>query len=166
MPLSIKLLLMRIKAFSLLEMTLALLLSSIVVAMAVSAYLIVSKKIDLYKHHLSSVEQLSTLQTVMLIDFENAKTILNKNEYLSFLSKDSNEVIYKFDNTVIIRKQAARIDSFFVNYQELLVSEEPALSKNNQVINKVSFTTNIIEPIEMKFFKKYSAADIINYGRN
>lgn len=135
------------------------------IAMAVSAYLIVSKKVELYGHHLFSVSELSTLHGLMLMDFENAKIILNNNEQLSFLN-DSNEIIYRFDNAIIIRKQADRIDSFFVNYNALFVLEEQSFSNYNNAVNIVSFTTNIFEPIEMKFLKKYSAADIINYGRD
>jgi prepilin-type N-terminal cleavage/methylation domain-containing protein len=156
----------KVQAFTLMEVTITMLIAAILIAVTYTSYSIVIKSYNSFTNKNNDMAVLVSLDHVLKRDFEQAKTILKDSAGFSF-RKDSALVRYEFSADYIVRK-AARIDTFKVQNQDVSGSFEnvPLLELQTtaaqNIIDELDFTILYQkETIPCHYHKMYSSENLI-----
>ena len=153
---------MRIKAFTLFEMVLAMLLAAIVIGMAYSAYTII---ISMYKNHSVYVERNTTIATfrkVVYADFDEATDVaLNGNRIIFKDINHETTTSYEINRDSVIRISKT-IDTFYL--KELVVAAE--FENKNTMQGRIDHLTFNFRhagiPVTLGINKVYSSEELFD----
>jgi prepilin-type N-terminal cleavage/methylation domain-containing protein len=153
----------KLPAFTLIEMTVAMLIAAIAISIAFTSFKIVSGLYINYKRKQDGFSQVLWIQKLLSKDFDVAYKIIKKNDGLE-LSTHNGIIKYTFEKEVIVRDQASlKVDTFkFVPYA-VQYDFERAETLDEHLVDHLSFSIkqdNTVLP--MSFFKTYSSTDLIN----
>lgn len=110
----------RIKGFTLIELTVAMLISGFAVAAALSAYLTIESYYYRLKDRNESVTEILLFQNVIKQDLRNADIIQYNNNKLIFTETNSNTIKYIFNDYEVLRNKIGT-DTFKVEAELLKV---------------------------------------------
>lgn len=157
----------KVKAFTIMEITVAMLISAIVIGMAYTCFNIIYQQYHTFNTKQAELVEIDQLNKVLQHDFDKAEIILQDNDDIVLKNKDD-QLTYHIQPDYILRIANA-VDTFKVNTQEVTryfegqtLDTESDLPENNR-IDELSFT--IIyhnEKIPYYYFKQYSSQDLIN----
>src|SRR5688572_20383804 len=107
----------RIEAFSLIEMLVVLILSSIIVSIIYFMYYTVSTyQLTLIRKQRKS-EDLTMLYFLLRRDTDRAEKIVALSvDEIQTIDTNAQSVYYSFDTAYVMRKQLARVDTFYGNF--------------------------------------------------
>ena len=149
----------KLQAFTLVEISVALLISSIVIVLAMNLYLQFSQSNQRILNEYDENQKLILFSFIMHNDFDKYE----KAEYLMYelkLTNNNSSCLYEFTDMGIIRRTGEQTDTFNLEYQNL---DYKLQNGNTGFLTNLSFELkykqNIIPVI---FTKDYSNADKIN----
>ncbi|HTF05147.1 MAG TPA: prepilin-type N-terminal cleavage/methylation domain-containing protein [Bacteroidia bacterium] len=113
----------RLKGFTLLELLIGMIVSTIVLGATFSAYHIIAKQACVYQEKTKMNEELSLFHSRLMSDFQNNTPVF----LLSPFELRMDEAVYHFQESYTLRKTGEHIDTFFVtiNACEGFVNGEP-----------------------------------------
>lgn len=154
----------KIRAFTLLELLIGMIISSIVIGFCYMSYSIIYKQYMSYK--ILKLEIVETIQfnSILNADFISAETILFDENILILNSTNRSQLQYDFNDNNILRKDGEVTDTFKLFptniLPQYLIESEQSISS---IVNDFSFDSNVLgEPEHFHFTKNYSAETMIN----
>lgn len=157
---------MKIRAFTLIEVIVAMILSGIVVAFAAIAFQLVSKQFMSFKKSGERINELFVFQYQLQMDVRESELILHEASGLKFIFDDSKEATYLIYEENIIRENGNRTDTFFVRNADV---ESIIVPYSNlpgaEIVNYFSMQFNIEkDTVIAEFNKDYPASTLLKYG--
>lgn len=155
----------RVKAYTLMEMGIAMLVSAIVIGITYTAYRLIMQSYASYKVKNEKVSVIVRLDELLKKDLDGGDKILLLDSSLVF-KNDSQRVVYDFKPGVIIRSGGA-IDSFKVEHTSLLTTFEnqrviPGMPEAQSLIEEISFSIVADKEIfPYHYHKAYSSLNLI-----
>ena len=163
----------KVKAFTLVELLVSMLISSIVISMAYVSYDIVYKQFSNYKNINKKINEVILIDMLLKNDFFQAKEIYCKtSDKLIFKDKQNHENTYLFTPGYIIRKSNEVNDTLFIGASKILFKfqNEELFSDNASLTNKLMdefcFESFVLGEIEQFHYKKEYAADVLMNWEN
>ena len=154
----------KLKAFTLLELLIAMVISSIVVAFGYSVYSLMYKQYLSYKKTKTEIVKTMQFNTVLTNDFYNSEEITFSENTIAIFRKNNEPLIYTFNDNFILRKANEITDTFKIattNIQEKFVFKNE--SYPSTLIAKFSFDSQLSWDVQhFLFTKNYSAATLLN----
>lgn len=158
----------KVNAYTILEMVIAMLITGIVIAMAWSVFSLVLRSFGAYQKKHQDTERLVRLNTLLQKDFFKA-TIITRDSGGIRLLADSTSVRYELDSSFVVR-HAAIIDTFQFQVSDpvftmhsIPVADEPGMSVEEKRIDHFSMTILFNKRAIPYFYdKNYSSQDLIN----
>lgn len=154
----------KIKAFTLLELLIGMIISSIVISLGYMTYFIVYKQYVNYKETRETISHIMQMKTVLTDDFSTAHTIISplKDQLKLNNEKGIAAVEYDFSARYITRKEGAEIDTFHLISSEYVpLYVDPTKNEYLPLITGFSFDAMVLGEKEHFVFTKQYAADVM-----
>lgn len=155
---------MKIKAYTLFEVTIAMLLSAICIAICYSAYGIIAKYYAGFQQKNQTADVVLTLRHVLERDFLKSNMVL-KNEEGVELQQDSSKTYYIFSPDAVLRKSGElHTDTFKLKPSEVGFFFEGREVLEPDTIDELRFKMNLDQRIQVpiQLSKTYSAQNLFN----
>ena len=161
----------RVKAFTIIEITVAMLISAIVIGITYAAFNIVNQSYRSFQHKNEDIAVLMRLDELLRNDFSKADMI-SKTTNGIFIKKGSDSITYAFEPGFTVRTSSI-IDTFKVTMQGLVTGFEavpitmvnPVTEQNR--IDELEYSVLFEnEKIPYYYRKQYSSADLIERNPN
>lgn len=151
----------KIPAFTLMEVTIAMLIAAIAIGVTFTAYRIVSGVYLDFTRKQNKVATFTTADQLLKQDFFKAKRIIKFNDGLTFEMK-TGLINYSFKDDYILRDQfSLGIDTFKLKTSRLIFLFENEEAMNGHLVDQCSFETEVsAEPALLYYRKVYSAEDL------
>lgn len=151
----------KLPAFTLMEVTIAMLIAAIAIAITFTAYRIVSGVYFDFSKKQEKVATLTTIDKLLKQDFMNSRSIVKTTDGI-FLEVNKGIVTYSFKENYILRDQfSLRIDTFKLQVNELNFSFENNVVEEGEEIDLLNFKTQLDgDLIPLQYLKTYSAQDL------
>lgn len=153
----------RVPAFTIMEITVVMLISAIVVAITFTAYSMVSRAYNTYLEKRNRMAELIRLDELLHRDFRHAQQVLRQENTVLF-SDSGRQMTYRFEPEQIIR-QSTIVDSFKVKATELTYSfdsQNTGETLEPVRIDELSFKVQgEQETFPYHYTKRYSSANLI-----
>ena len=152
----------KVKAFTIIEMTVVMLLSTVVISMAYFAFELLSKRYLKYKAQTEVYYKLTLLDQLLSKDFFLADSIKTDGEMLHTFQ--GNTICkYEFSQKYVVRQAASQTDTFYCKIQkhELLYNQQPILP--GDIVDQLNLSLLFEEKkLDYIYSKHYDAAGQIN----
>jgi Tfp pilus assembly protein PilE len=168
----------KIKAFTIMEVTVAMLIAAIVIGITYTAYNIISKTYGNFKKKNEDMAVLARLDQLLRRDFDRADLITESGHEMIFQKEGQPDIRYEIAPTYLVRN-AISVDTFKVvnaNYQVLFEGQlknetenidSDTNDKEEERIDELSFTVDFKdEAIPYHYEKKYSSENLIKRSPN
>jgi len=153
----------KLKAFTLLELVIGMIIGSLVTGFCYSAYSIVSRQYISYKKTRKEITAAMDLNTLLSSDFLDAKSIRYTDNMLHIEKGNGSSPDYLFVDSAVIRTFITRSDTFYVkpvDIKSAFFNEEN--NETTWLINEFSFNGNVVDESQhFHFYKKYSAETLL-----
>jgi hypothetical protein len=103
-----------LKAFTILELLIGMILSGIVLTATFTAYRITTQQYKSYSEKSVTITEVSFLVSTLGTDFEKAKTIIRSFENNIVLQSENSMLEYRFSEKYVLRNNFLRCDTFHV----------------------------------------------------
>ena len=161
----------RVKAFTILELMIAMLISGIVIGITYSSYIIVHKSYLAFKTKNEEMAVITQIDQVLKRDFNRAEMITGGGNMIRIKTTDSTMIAYKFNAAYIIRTSTVN-DTFKVNidHQQLLFEHHiqvvpmdafdipPETNRIDELSYEIAYRGEVIP---YHYLKAYSSANLI-----
>jgi len=159
----------RLKAFTLIELIVALIISGIVISIAATCYQIVYKQYKEYKNVNETLSQAALLNMLLNKDFQNFQYVNKTSDGIEFsgfstqqTSNEEQKTVYEFGQQYIIRKYTTIQDTFGVVLANTsLKFQNKEIENNSTLVDELSFETDVIQENETFHYKKQYGADVL-----
>ncbi|WP_423147020.1 PulJ/GspJ family protein [Rubrolithibacter danxiaensis] len=153
----------KIKAYTILELTIAMLISAIVIGIAFSSYTILNKLYHVFNSKNKSITEFSLTNKILRKDFLQAKRIMKTESGIQTID-DKGIVSYRFLKDYILRNQYdIRTDTLRLLNEYVVCSFENREASIGDIVDRLNFSTKIDNQVIMlDFIKEYSSEDLIN----
>lgn len=156
----------RIPAFTLMELTIAMVLAALVTIITYSAYTITSHAYQNYHRRSDNIGGIVRVNELLMKDFARADTVFRSDSGI-LIKRDSVWIRYQIDSSRIIRN-AGRTDTFKVQLQDLSVSFDGQPVNFTSPINEADRVDELSfivlfekQKIPYHYIKIYSSASLI-----
>lgn len=153
----------KVKSFTIIELMISLLISSIVVSLSYYTFILTTQQLSHYKIKSELLNRFLLLDKTLQNDFNNSVDIKDSAGSYLLLSSDSSDsllVKYIFKNDFIVRNIDLVNDTFFLKSN---LSKIDYVSDSLQIVKtlllKIELKESIVTPI---FIKNYTSAELIN----
>ena len=150
----------RMKSFTLIELIVTMIISSIGIGIMGSAYRIVNHQYSSYKKMNEGISHIKQLNALLHKDFDNAMQVNWRNGTLEILNeKDEKEIIYKFNHNTITRLQANVNDVFEIKIIGIkgMLMDQPLTG----IIDELQIEVLVNGANQHFHFKKQYGADVM-----
>jgi prepilin-type N-terminal cleavage/methylation domain-containing protein len=149
----------KIKAFTLMELIIGMIIGSIVVGFCYTGYRMILKQYLDFKKTKTEIGETMQFNTALRNDFVNAQTISYNENHLVMLN-DSSKIEYEFAETFILRDVKDVSDTFHLKPKEI---QPVFLSEINEnlIIQGFSFNAEILGEKEIFQYQKNYSADFL-----
>jgi len=153
---------MKIKAYTIMEVTVAMLLSAICISICYTAYAIISNYYASFQKKNETTAIFLSLKQVLERDFLNSSTVLKIENGIE-LDLDSTKIDYLFTEKAILRKlNTLHTDTFKLQANEVTVFFEGIEVEKGNPVDELNFSTTLGKdvkvPVQIK--KIYSAENL------
>lgn len=154
----------KIKAFTLMELLIGMIIGCIVVALGYSTYNIIFKQYSAYKAIKNKVVEIMQLNTVMNNDFTTADFITFSDNKLILNNRDT-LLEYYFNDSYIIRTNNTFADTFQLKTTNFLVKSVDSTELNaTDMLTNFNFDMLVSGDTQhVTFTKNYSAETLMNH---
>lgn len=154
----------KLRAFTLMELLVGMIVSSIVIAFGYSAYALIYKQYLSYKSVKTTVVETMQLNAAMSNDFNNAAYITFYDNILK-MNSDNKLLTYNFIDSLVIRSDREMLDTFKLAASSIQI--KPVFNdilSNDTLINDLQFDVSVFDTKEhFTFTKRYTAQTLMNY---
>jgi len=151
----------KLPAFTLVEISVAMIISSIVIVLAMNLYLKLSKSNQKILQEYDDNLQILQFSAIMNNDFDKFEKAEFSIYELKFSDYNSS-CLYEFTDIGIIRKTEELTDTFKIEYQNL---DYRLQHGNTGLLTNLSFEIKYLKNvIPFSFYKEYNTADKVNYS--
>jgi Tfp pilus assembly protein PilE len=161
----------QVKAFTIMEVTITMLVAAILIAITYTSYSIVIRSYNSFTGKNNDMAVLISLDHLLKRDFAQAKIVRKDSAGFSF-QRDSTLISYEFSPGFIVRK-AAGIDTFKVQNLEVNTSFEnvPLLELQPDLLQNTIDALDFVilyqkETITFHYYKTYSSENLIEKNPN
>lgn len=152
----------KIKAYSLVELLVVMVIGSITIAVAYQGYILFYKQYLSFKISSGKNAEVSTLETLLLSDMEDSKEVKKSGNGIVCFYKDK-QILYSWSEDFITRKQFSVIDTFKLKNVDLKIKFNSKDGIENTIIDELQFNwVNESEQFPFIFHKQYGADVLIN----
>src|SRR5690606_4021072 len=144
---------MKIKAFSFLEIMVAIVISGVVMSTAYSVYIFVNQQYIKLNTIKADIRDYFEFSSTVSRDFELAKKVVKINEYTISMEQTDKTIHYQFEHEYVSRKINFQTDSVFFSATDILINTL-AEFKEEQVVDFVKMK---VKDNELSFYKNYGA---------
>ncbi|RYD54581.1 MAG: prepilin-type N-terminal cleavage/methylation domain-containing protein [Sphingobacteriales bacterium] len=151
----------RLYGFTLLEMIITMIISSIMIVLFYAVMNNLYKEWTVFKEHQNEITETLLFKQTLDGDLRNARYVIQTDERKVFFMSMRDTVTYQFSNH-IVRSQGMRIDTFGII---LSAFQLIPLQSMKRVILVSEISMDIERPIEMKevsFYKHYTSSDLMD----
>jgi prepilin-type N-terminal cleavage/methylation domain-containing protein len=152
----------KLRAFTLLELLIGMIISSIVIGFGYAAYSLIYKQYLVYKQVKEKIVEITQLDHVLSTDMRNAEIISFNEHTLSLFGQNQHTLEYDFQDSLIVRKENELSDTFkipAVNIQAGFL-----LPGNTAFVKQFSFDAAALDEQErFRYTKNYCAETLMNY---
>lgn len=162
----------QIPAFTIMELTVAMLISAIVIAITYTAYSMVSSSYITYTKKRNEMAVLIRLDELLMKDFLKSDHIFVERNTVRF-NKNQLVITYKFEADKVIRTSMIT-DTFKVvtsnlasSFENMAMPEEPSTNEEENRIDELAF--NVFynqQSFPYHYYKQYSSANLMNRHSN
>jgi len=152
----------KIKAYTLMEVTVAMLLSAICIGIAYSAYDIIGNYYRTFQQKNEKADALLSIREVLSKDFQKSKLVRSMPDGI-LLEQDSVNINYVFEADHILRQiPSLRTDTFKVVWKDRYVGFEgnEVLEPDTIDLLKLKVTLDQHSLVPLTFYKHYSAQNL------
>ncbi len=154
----------RLKAFTILELTVAMLIASLCFAIAFKGYRIVTGTFSLTAKRNNKISTLVLTDKLLRRDFtESGSLIIKSDEGIQF-SSASRQIDYVFTPDYILRRQDQGVaDTLYVPVKSIRCAFEMKKIAIGERVDELIILTSVDDrDIQLSFFKEYSSEDLVN----
>jgi len=130
------------KAFTVIELTVVMILSSIVISIAYLSFDILQKQYRNYRESNDKIAMISKLHRLLHTDFNNSEIII-KTDAGILTNYGTKQINYEFDFGFILRKDGEITDTFFVKIKEPEMLSLKHSQSNSEIIEELKFEIKI-----------------------
>jgi len=153
----------KLKAFTVIELIMSLLISSVVIAIAFYAFLFLNKQFIRYNSRSGEINEYIIFKTAVENDLKNSEYLLDSTGLLVFKGTNNSDIIYQVSGDYIVRQNEFSIDTFKIANTGFIASYDP---KSNNIINGLLFKPVLLgQDLEIKFDKPFSAEQLMKAER-
>ncbi len=162
----------KLKAYTLIEVIVTLLLSVIIIGAAITGYSLINEQFRIFD--ISTKQSLDILQfnAMMKTDIDRCEAIFYENEQL-VLKQKNNVIIYRFEENKVFRNEQSVAYEEEINSKEIdlnIIKVETYFEGEIQYFGIIDRFTlqinNFGEPRILPYSKKYSAVQLMNFKNN
>lgn len=161
----------QVKAFTIMEVVITMLIASILMAITYRAYLIVGRSYQSFHTKNKEMAELQQLDHIIKRDFDRAEFIEKKQDSIVFKTTGF-PVIYAFGPDLITRT-ASTADTFKVKTVNFRIAFEGQAindlsdTEEQNLLDELSFTILYQnENVPYHYYKSYSSVNLLNYFAN
>lgn len=143
----------KIKAFSFLEIMVAIVISGVVMSTAYSVYVFVNQQYIKLNTIKADVRDYFEFSSTISRDFELAHKVIKTNDYAIEMHQTERNIHYQFDHAYVLRTIHFQTDTFFFSATNLLINTLTEF-KEEQVVDFVKMK---VKDNEFSFYKNYGA---------
>ncbi|MDB5146187.1 MAG: hypothetical protein JWQ57_207 [Mucilaginibacter sp.] len=161
----------RVKAFTIMEVTITMLIASILMGITYTTYSIISRSYLSFNIKNKGMAELEQLDGLFKKDFDRAEIILKETGGISIKNTDR-IVTYEFTPDFIVRT-AGIADTFKIKTEEIMTSfeglpvNEASSTEEQNRLDELSFTLDYQnEKIPYYYHKQYSSVNLIQRNLN
>jgi hypothetical protein len=161
----------RVKAFTILEVTITMLVAALVIGITYSAYSIIIKAYGSFNHKNQDMAVLVRLDEWLKKDFAHADIVLKDTAGIVLNSAD-HHIKYRFDPDFIVRFEIKsdtfkfKTDSLVTSFEAVPINEFGPTDEQNRLDDLDLIILFQDEKIPYHYHKQYSAANLINRNSN
>lgn len=142
----------RLKAFTVMEVLINILLMAILVGMIYFVYSSFVQQVRFYERNTAEQNALITFCTQLKRDFFEAEKITNSTSSFQVVFYDTQVVDYRIGKNYLYRKQGQNKDSLKIR----AISKKWISGQNQDLLNQINFQTVLYDnPIDYKISKEY-----------
>lgn len=152
----------KINAYTLMEVTVAMLLSAICIGIAYSAFDIIGNYYRTFQQKNEKADALLSIREVLSKDFQKSKLVMNTPDGI-LLEQDSVNINYVFEADRILRQiPSLRTDTFKVVWKDKYAGFEgnEVLEPDTIDLLKLKITLDQHSLVPLTFYKHYSAQNL------
>ncbi len=156
----------RVKAFTILELTITMLVTALVIGITYTSYLIVFKSYTSFNTKNNELAVLVNLDHVLKRDFEKAEIVLKDTDGIA-LTIGENYIKYEFKPDFVVRhtikKDTFKVQTQYVNFafENVAINDVKNTVEQNR-IDELGFTIVLRnENFSYHYHKQYSSANLI-----
>lgn len=154
----------KLPAFTLMELLIGMIISSMIIASAYYAYSIIYDRYEQYRTIKKKIMESQQLQSVLNNDAYICDRISFDGNTLLLLKKNDKSVNYRFYDDVITRTENELSDTFAI--APVNIKMEFHFPEHKQFVEQFSFETRILdEQAFFSFTKAYTSELLMNYKR-
>jgi hypothetical protein len=154
----------KLAAFTLMELLIGMIVSSLVIAFAYMAYGVLGKQFAQYRVMKAQVMNELRLTSLLDADFFKAENVMMENSALSFELPDSSSINYFFGDSIICRAQGEVKDTFRFAVKDLVGRSALDDERGVDCIGEIKFSVALPgKNTEFAFFKEYSAEQLMKF---
>jgi type II secretory pathway component PulJ len=152
----------KIKAFTLMELAVGMLLTTVTVAAGFSLYLFFIKTIKKHTEDEKLVKDLHAYYFQMESDLENAKEIFPSENGIALITYDDKKIIYRMQDTILLREIPESIpDTFKIKISSFEIPDDKMI---NGKLTEFSVTHSLNKKdFIWQWKKEYSPVESINH---
>ncbi|KAB2859604.1 MAG: prepilin-type N-terminal cleavage/methylation domain-containing protein [Flavobacteriales bacterium] len=143
---------MKLKAFSILELMVAILISGIIISAAFSVFIFSNKQFFKFTAIKTDIRDYFELSSSLKRDFEMAKKVIKKSDEQVEMQLTDKNIIYQFGANYITRTTALHSDTFMFSSTNI---ELNMLTNNNE--NLIDYLKLDVKDNTLSFHKDYGA---------
>lgn len=143
---------MKLKAFSILELMVAILISGIIISAAFSVFIFSNKQFFKFTAIKTDIRDYFELSSTLKRDFEMAKKVIKKSDEQVEMQLTDKNIIYQFGAKYITRTTTLHTDTFMFPSTNIEVN---MLTNNNE--NLIDYLKLNVKDNTLLFYKDYGA---------
>lgn len=150
----------KIKSFTIMELLVTLVITSIIVGLASTIYLNMQRYFSTSEQGYEQNTDVNFIISLLKTDFENSASAVSSFGLVTLIGNDSKILEYNFSDEFITRKVDYRRDTFYVNLEDLEVIR---LDDNSDLVSEIK--ANIIfdgDPVPLHIYKNYTRDVLFN----
>lgn len=151
----------KLRAFTLMELLVGMVLSGIVVAACFTAYEVMAGRYGSYQRTNATIRDAAWLHGQLGKDFARAQLVTGTSEQIRLALPGQGSVQYVFSSSFVLRKDSLVTDTFHLPSTEVsLLMDHEAVKNEQQPVDELVLRTVINGEPEQLHFMKYYPADV------
>jgi hypothetical protein len=151
----------KIKAYTILELIVVMIISTLVIAITYKAYDVVLWQYMQFKNNSDKISKLIILDVLLTRDFSESDYVILREERGIDCVYQEKQIGYYFLQEKIIREDQSSVDTFFIKIENIQYKQNGiSTSKLNMLVDEIRFE-NLDETVHHFIYKKVYGADFL-----